>query len=207
MDIENIDGFPPAARARGNDREWRTHHMLTLVIASTNPVKIQAATNGFLRLFPSSELNVVGANVPSGVAHQPMSDEETLRGALNRSAHAQAAYPQADYWIGIEGGIQPIGQEMMAFAWIVVRSREMIGKGRTGTFFLPPAVAELIHQGKELGEADDIVFDRLNSKQENGAVGLLTDNVIDRAQLYEHAMILALIPFKNEALYARQGEA
>jgi non-canonical (house-cleaning) NTP pyrophosphatase len=82
----------------------------------------------------------------------------------------------------------------------------MIGKGRTGTFLLPPAVAELIRQGKELGAADDIVFGRLNSKQDNGAVGLLTDDVIDRAQLYEHAMILALIPFKNKALYTWQGE-
>jgi inosine/xanthosine triphosphatase len=180
--------------------------MITLVIASTNPVKIQAAVDGFQRLFPGSELNIVAVNVPSGVAQQPMSDEETLRGALNRSANAQAAHPHAAYWIGIEGGIEPIGQEMIAFAWIVVRSKEMIGKGRTGTFFLPPAVAELIRQGKELGEADDIVFGRTNSKQDNGAVGLLTDNVIDRAQLYEHAMILALIPFKNEALYAQQGE-
>ena len=176
--------------------------MITLAVASTNPVKIQAAVNGFQRLFPGSELNVVVAAVPSDVAHQPLSDEETLRGALNRSANARASHPDADYWIGIEGGIQPIGQELTAFAWIVVRSQEMIGKGRTGTFFLPPAVAELIRQGKELGEADDIVFGRANSKQENGAVGLLTDNAIDRAQLYEHAMVLALIPFKNEKLYA-----
>jgi inosine/xanthosine triphosphatase len=181
--------------------------MITLVIASTNPVKLQAATNGFQGLFPGSELNVIAANVPSGVTHQPLSDDETLRGALNRSANAQAAHPNADYWIGIEGGIQPIEQEMAAFAWIVVRSKEMIGKGRSGTFFLPPAVTELIRQGKELGEADDIVFGRSNSKQENGAVGLLTDNVIDRAQLYEHAMILALIPFKNVALYMQQGKA
>jgi inosine/xanthosine triphosphatase len=181
--------------------------MITLVVASTNPVKLQAAVNGFQRLFPGSELNVIAANVPSDVAHQPLSDDETLCGALNRSANAQAAHPDADYWIGIEGGIQPIGLEITAFAWIVVRSKEMIGRGRTGTFFLPPAVAELIRQGKELGEADDIVFGRTNSKQENGAVGLLTDNVIDRTQLYEHALILALIPFKNEALYKEQGEA
>src|SRR5512136_2176252 len=181
--------------------------MIDLVVASTNPVKIQAAVGGFRRLFPGSELNVTAVAVPSGVAHQPMSDEETLRGALNRSANAQAAQPHADYWIGIEGGIQPIEQELTAFAWIVVRLHKLIGKGRTGTFFLPPAVAELVRQGKELGEADDIVFNRSNSKQENGAVGLLTDNVIDRAQLYEHAMILALIPFKNERLYTRQGGA
>ena len=62
--------------------------MITLVVASTNPVKLQAAADGFLRLFPGSELNVVAANVPSGVANQPLSDDETLRGALNRSANA-----------------------------------------------------------------------------------------------------------------------
>jgi len=180
--------------------------MITLVVASTNPIKLQAAVNGFQRLFPGSELNVSAGAVPSDVAQQPLSDEETLQGALNRSRNAQAAYPGADYWIGVEGGIEPLGQELTAFAWIVVRSQEMMGKARTGTFFLPPAVAELIRQGKELGEADDIVFGRSNSKQDNGAVGLLTDNVIDRAQLYEHAMILALIPFKNEMLYAQQGE-
>ncbi len=180
--------------------------MIDLVIASTNPVKIQAAVKGFQRLFPDSQLNVIAASVPSEVAYQPLSDEETLRGALNRSANAQAAYPDANYWIGIEGGVQPSGQDMLAFAWIVISSKATTGKGRTGTFFLPPAVAELIRQGKELGEADDIVFGRSNSKQDNGAVGLLTGNVIDRAQLYEHAMILALIPFKNEALYLQKGE-
>jgi non-canonical (house-cleaning) NTP pyrophosphatase len=54
-----------------------------------------------------------------------------------------------------------------------------------------------------LGEADDIVFGRSNSKQKEGAIGLLTGNVVDRAGLYEHAVILALVPFKNVALYTR----
>ena len=90
---------------------------------------------------------------------------------------------------------------MTAFAWIVVRSKRGVGKSRTGTFVLPPAVAQLIRQGRELGEADDIVFNRANSKQDNGAVGILTGDVIDRTQLYEQAIILALAPFKNEAVY------
>lgn len=179
--------------------------MTTLVIASINPVKVQAAVNGFRRLFPDAELNVVTVSVPSDVAHQPLSDEETLRGALNRSNNARRAQPQADYWIGIEGGVQTLNDEFAAFAWIVVRSATLSGQARSGTFFLPPAVAELIRAGKELGEADDLVFGRSNSKQENGAVGILTGNVIDRTQLYEHAMILALIPFKNDSLYARRG--
>jgi non-canonical (house-cleaning) NTP pyrophosphatase len=46
------------------------------------------------------------------------------------------------------------------------------------------------------------VFNRSNSKQDVGAVGLLTNNVIERVHLYEHATILALIPFQNQALYS-----
>jgi non-canonical (house-cleaning) NTP pyrophosphatase len=84
---------------------------------------------------------------------------------------------------------------------VAILSGDQLGKGCTGRFALPPRVAELVHQGKELGVADDIVFGRTNSKQENGAVGLLTENIIDRAAYYEQAVILALIPFKNPLLY------
>jgi inosine/xanthosine triphosphatase len=175
--------------------------MARVVVASTNPVKVQAAVNGFRRMFPDTDLDVVTVAVPSGVGHQPFSDEETLQGALNRVQGAAALIPEADYWVGIEGGIEEVKEDMAAFAWIVVHSKQFVGKSRTGTFFLPRAVADLIRQGKELGEADDIVFNRYNSKQENGAVGILTGNVVERMGLYEQAMILALIPFRNELLY------
>ena len=49
------------------------------------------------------------------------------------------------------------------------------------------------------------MFNRSNSKQDVGAVGILTGNVIERVSLYEHAVILALVPFKNQALYDDQA--
>jgi non-canonical (house-cleaning) NTP pyrophosphatase len=52
-----------------------------------------------------------------------------------------------------------------------------------------------------VGETDDFIFQRANSKQENGALGLLTGDVIDRRRFYEHAIVVALIPFKNPRLY------
>ena len=108
----------------------------------------------------------------------------------------------ADFYVGIEGGIEESGLDMDAFAWVVIKSKDgRFGKSRTGTFFLPPQLVKLIKQGKELGEADDIVFDRVNSKQENGAVGVLTGNVINRTKYYTDAIILAIIPFKNVELY------
>ena len=175
----------------------------TVAVASHNPVKLRAARAGFTAMFPGVEIDILPVSAPSGVADQPASDEETLQGAFNRSTGAQAAAPTADFWVGIEGGIAYNQGEMLAFAWVVVRSSGGLGRARTATFYLPPRVAELVRAGKELGEADDIVFGRTNSKQDNGAVGLLTNNVIDRALFYSHAVILALIPFKNEELYGK----
>jgi non-canonical (house-cleaning) NTP pyrophosphatase len=53
----------------------------------------------------------------------------------------------------------------------------------------------------ELGDADDVIFSRRNSKQKNGAVGILTKDLIDREKYYTHAIIMALIPFNNMDLY------
>ena len=176
--------------------------MPTIVIASKNPVKIQAAKNGFQTLFPDWDIAAEGISVPSGVGDQPMSSAETLEGAMKRAKNAQFAVPTADYWVGIEGGIQPVAEkEMEAFAWVVVLSAQRMGKAKTASFFLPPKVVELIQDGKELGEADDIVFGKSNSKQQSGAVGLLTGDLITRTGLYEEAVKLALIPFKNLELY------
>ena len=175
--------------------------MVNIVIGSINPVKIEATLHGFTKMFPGIQVNIQSISVPSGVSIQPLSNAETLTGAIQRARNAARQVAGADYWVGIEGGIEDLGDEMAAFAWAAIGSPCRLGKGRTGAFILPEKVANLVRQGKELGEADDIVFNRQNSKQEIGAVGLLTGGAIDRALLYETAVILALIPFKDISLY------
>ncbi len=176
--------------------------MKKIVIASKNPVKMNAALAGFKKMFPDEDFTIEGVSVLSGVSDQPMTDTETSAGAKNRAENASRERPEADFFVGIEGGVEEKNGEMEAFAWVVVKAKgDGFGKGRTGTFFLPPRVAELVKEGKELGEADDIVFQRTNSKQENGAIGILTGNVIDRTTYYTDAVAIALIPFKNKELY------
>jgi inosine/xanthosine triphosphatase len=174
---------------------------MRVVVASANPVKLRAVSLGFQRMFPEQEFQVEPLVGVQGNSSQPRSDQETLQDACDRAERAARMFPLADFWVGIEGGIEEQDLQMAAFAWIVVKTQARMGKGRTGTFYLPQAVANLVRQGKELGEADDIVFGRSNSKQANGAIGILTGDVVDRAQLYEEAVILALIPFKNPQLY------
>jgi len=177
--------------------------MQTIVVASKNPVKIRSAKRGFQRMFPNEVFQMQAVSIPSGVSDQPQSDSETLKGALTRAHGAAFHFEEADFWVGIEGGVEVQNDEMAAFAWVVIKSRDGIGKARSGTFYLPPEVVEQIRQGRELGDADDIIFRRTNSKQESGAIGILTGNVIDRTLLYEHAVILSLLRFKNPGLYDR----
>jgi inosine/xanthosine triphosphatase len=176
--------------------------MKRVIVASGNPVKVQATLNAFTRMFAPGQFEVDGARVPSGVGAQPMSDAETLRGAEQRAEAAEKQEERADFWVGIEGGVEENGGELLAFAWVVVRSAGFSARGRSGSFVLPAPVSDLIRAGKELGEADDIVFGRRNSKQKEGALGLLTGKVIDRRELYEHAILLALVPFKSSELYS-----
>lgn len=175
--------------------------MNIISVASNNPVKLKATLDGFKRMFPRESFEVRTVDVQSAVAEQPMTDEETFEGAEARALRAMELTPEADYWVGIEGGVMDRGTQMSGFAWVVILSAEKRGIGRTGEFFLPDSVAELVRQGVELGEADDRVFSRNNSKQSNGAVGLLTGDAIDRLNLYIPAVIFALIPFKNPEHY------
>lgn len=176
--------------------------MQKIVVASKNVVKLSATQLGFEKMFPGVPREVIGISAASGVPDQPMGDEETLLGANNRLQIIRQVEPMADYWVAIEGGCGWDGERMSVFAWVVICCADgRVGQSRSATFFVPPKMAELVRGGMELGLADDAIFGRTNSKQQNGTVGMLTGDVIDRVQYYTESVILALIPFKNEALF------
>ena len=174
--------------------------MVKIVVASRNPVKMDAVREGLSAFIPG-DIELTGVAVDSEVSDQPMSNDETLTGALNRVKNARLLLSGADYYVGLEGGVEETSYGLMAFAWMVIDNGQKVGQARTAGFFLPPEVAKLVHEGMELGDADDRVFAKTNSKQQNGAVGLLTNDAITRKSLYIPAVQMAFIPFLNPELY------
>jgi len=174
--------------------------MIKIAVASRNPVKMDAVREG-LSVFLNDDIELHGLLVESGVSDQPMSNDETLKGADVRVENARVNFPGYDFYVGVEGWVENTISGLMAFAWIVISNGKKTGKARTASFFLPPEVARLVNQGMELGDADDIVFSKSNSKQQNGAIGLLTKDVISRKTLYLPAVQMAFIPFLNPRLY------
>lgn len=172
-----------------------------ILVGSKNPVKIACTEDAFTRAFNSSFL-VEGINASSGVPEQPFGERETLLGAKNRAFNSREIFPEANFWVGIEGGVDEDEKGMYAFAWIyILNDSGKSSQAKTGTFYLPTAVEKLIREGLELGKADDVVFNTENSKQQGGSVGILTQGVINREEYYRQAIILALIPFLNKELY------
>jgi inosine/xanthosine triphosphatase len=170
-----------------------------VVIASHNPAKIRAVRDAFALQFPDQDIDFTPADVESGVSDQPFSDEETRHGARNRAVNARSLHPGADYWIGLEGGLEALDGQLMAFAWMVVMGTGgKTGETRTVTLPLPDAVKKLVDEGLELGDANDRVFSTVNSKHEGGAFGLLTEGLYTREGVYTEALVMALLPFVNE---------
>lgn len=171
-----------------------------IIVASQNPVKIDAVRQALDGII-TCKIEVIGVSAKSGVADQPMTDEETYLGALNRVTNIKDQFSDADYWVGIEGGVDSDYGKMIAFAWIVIMDKQEKGTARSASFELPDTIAQLINKGVELGDADDQVFGQSNSKQQNGAIGLLTENRITRTTLYTPAVVMAFIPFLNKKFY------
>jgi inosine/xanthosine triphosphatase len=173
---------------------------INVIVASKNPVKIQATTQGCRTFFPDLDWTVTGVSVPSGVSDQPMSDQETLQGALNRANTAMEQYPDATLWVGVEGGCAIEHERMWVFAWVVIRSKTKIEQAKTSAFCLPHNIAQLVEDGEELGIATDIAFGKHNTKHSQGVVGMLSNGHIDRTEYYIQPMILALMGFTQAEL-------
>lgn len=181
---------------------------MNVIVASRNPAKLRAVERAFGDVLKTSGGVFHGVSVPSGVKEQPDNDEETRSGAWNRARAARAAEPVADFWVGLEGGLERIDGHWMGSAWmVVIAANGLSGQARTPTLPLPPAVQVLLDQGVELGEANDRVFDARNSKQKGGAFGLLTGGRLTRSGVYAQALGLALLPVVHPLWVSPHGDA
>lgn len=170
---------------------------MKIAVASANPAKIKAVEQALNQLFTDKQIVCEGFATESGVAAQPMSAEETLQGALNRLNAVKLAQPQADYCVALEAGLE--GDS--SFAWIAISHQGKISKSRSASLPLPPAVIQALKQGEELGDVMDTLFAQRNVKQQGGAIAMLTNHQLTRSQVYQHAVILAMIPFLQPELF------
>lgn len=165
---------------------------MRVAVGSTNPVK-RRATEGAV-----GDAVVEAVAVDSGVAEQPRSTEETIRGAKNRARRAFAA-GEYDLGVGIEGGVATVtsldGQYLTM--WAAVTDGERIEVGAGPRLRLPASIAGPVRDGRELGPLLDEVLGTENLKEGRGAVGVFTEDRIGREDALRQAVAVALGPLRS----------
>lgn len=175
---------------------------MKIAVGSTNPAKINAVKLAFASVWPREVLEIIGVDVASGVSNQPMSDKESIRGATNRAKRALKK-SLADFGVGLEGGLHKIDKNWFDKGWMVVIDKKgQMGIGSSINMLTPPEMMRMIQEEKlELGEVNDLIFKRKNSKHAEGHFGLMTKNLITRTDAYKAALISALVRFIHPEFY------
>lgn len=169
-----------------------------------NPVKIEGTQRAFAAIMPESAIECQGVDIPSPVAAQPNSMEETIKGALLR---AEACFTycagQGDYFVGNEAGTfsDQVGDQY-TISWAAIRDHEgHLGKGCSSAFCLPTALKQKIAKGTELSDAADQSFNSQKIGTKGGVVSLLSNGLYTRTDKVYEATLNALLPLINKCLF------
>jgi inosine/xanthosine triphosphatase len=161
---------------------------MKIIIGTKNPAKIAAVKSAF----SGYEAEFMTVDVPSGVSEQPFSDEETIKGAVNRAIRALEA-GEGDIGIGLEGGVQETSFGLCLCNWgalITPNSLPIIAGG--ARILLPEEIAERLRSGEELGPVMEDYAQKADVRKNEGAVGIFTNGKIDRTSMFSHIMHLLI---------------
>jgi len=184
----------------------------TIALGSSNPAKLAACALA-LESFGLPE-KVVGVQVESGVAPQPVGLDETMRGARQRAAAALRASPEAALGLGLESGLvspspgaaAQIDICACAIALCVPGEEALrFSEGWSSGFLLPPRVAEAV---AALGY--DGAFAKAGISPDpwcGGALAGLSDGVVSRESQMRSAVEMAIVALRSRKLYAEEDGA
>jgi inosine/xanthosine triphosphatase len=174
---------------------------MKIAVGSTNPLKIGAVKSVAAKLFPGA--SVEGIAVDSGVGRNPLTDAETLAGAVAR-AKASRAGAGAEIGVGLEGGLTELNRRCYTCVWCAVDTGDGILTGGGVHIPVPRGIARMIRrEGMEMGDAMDRLTLKADTKRTVGFEGIVTRGLIGRLESFEAVLAYTLAPLISPELYGR----
>lgn len=178
--------------------------MMSVVVGSRNPGKLGAVQDALVRCQIEAEVRAVP--VPSGVADQPMTLEETLRGAKER-ARAALHRSSADLAVGLEGGIFCVDGEWFEAGWIHVTGSGVEASAPTAGFPVPSSLLPHLLVGRDLNEAVEAELGVRDIGEGAGLTGYLSRSLLVRQDLYTDGVVMALSRYHRPELWTPEVSA
>lgn len=159
---------------------------MIIAVGTKNRAKVNAVKEVLIR----ERATIVPVEVESNVAKQPLSDAETMTGALNR-AHASLEVTDASLGFGLEGGVVETEIGFMLCNWGALCHKDggkWVASG--AKLLLPEHFTEPLRSGRELGDIMKTVSGDEEIRQKQGAIGWYTAGWVGRKEMFTHIVKL-----------------
>lgn len=159
-------------------------------VGSKNKAKLKAVEQTCEQLFIKA--SVVAIPSPSNVSNMPFSDEETIEGAINRAKYCLST-TDVDVAFGLEGGVvdTPFGLFLCNWGALAEKGKPTFIAGGA-RILLPEQIAQRLRAGEELGLLMDEYSKKNDVRSNEGAIGIFTDGLVQRADMLSHIVKLLI---------------
>lgn len=175
--------------------------MLKIHVGSKNKAKIEAVKETIADYPHLKKAKVEGVEARSEISEQPLSLEETIKGAINR---ARNAFKACDYSLGLESGLMKVPYTKSGYmdvcACAIFDGTEFhIGLSSSWEFPDKTVMDIIVNEGLDMSQAINKAGLTNNPKigSEQGAIGILTKGRVDRKAYTKQAIQMALIHLED----------
>jgi inosine/xanthosine triphosphatase len=180
---------------------------MIIAVGTTNGIKIQAIEE-VLQDYPQlKNATVKSFQVPSEIAEQPLSLEEIIKGAKNRSKNAFELCNGCHYSFGIESGLfEAAGTKTGYLEACICSIYDGINYfiGLSCGFEVPSHILELVlNKNHDLAQAcyESGITSNKNLGSAEGLIGILSKGRLNRKEYTKQCIVTALLQIDNPALY------
>ncbi len=171
--------------------------MVTVCVASRNPVKIRGTERAFRKIL-GVDVEVIPIEVSTSV-RQPISIDQVIKCAIERAERAREAHT-CDFAVGVEAGIWIV--EVRGYGQIPINTHvaavltkdDTLSLGIGPSFPIPEDMYSMITtHHKELSKVVEEVLGVRDIGRDIGLVGILSGGKVKREDLVYYAVAMALL--------------
>jgi non-canonical (house-cleaning) NTP pyrophosphatase len=187
---------------------------MDIALGSARAAKINAVRDCVQRIAkidPAwANAEIIARAVNTEAPAMPLSDEQLMRGARERSEAVMKALRQegrsAGLYVGLEGGFHSVELDgkwqTFLRGWAYTTDGECGFFGATPSIVVPDSIARrVIEGGIELRFVIDEVAGETDVRSRQGAWGVLSRDLLTRSMSFESALLAAFAPFYNPRFY------
>ncbi|HVG29097.1 MAG TPA: inosine/xanthosine triphosphatase [Pyrinomonadaceae bacterium] len=189
-------------------------NVLRIAVGSVRSAKLLAVRAACARI---SEVDpgwdraeIVAREVETNAPAMPLTDSQLMRGARERALAVRKLLRHegvpAHLYVGLEGGFHTVTLDGERHTFL--QGWAYATDGKRGHFGISPSVSvpaqivrEVVVGRRELGEVIDEVAGERDVRSRQGAWGVISKELLTRAQSFESALVAAFAPFYNAELF------